>query len=474
MRYNLPWEKHKYEYGEKHMRIEQDSIGSVVLPDEVYYGIQSFRASENFPISGQTMLPEMVESLVQIKKAAALANGESGGLDADKAGAIVMACDEILDGALREQFIVDPVQGGAGTSANMNANEVIANRATELLRGKLGDYSVHPNDHVNMSQSTNDVFPSAGKLTTLKLLNRLDVALRHLIDAFAAKADEFKDIPKLGRTQLQDAVPIRLGQEFSADAHALERCRQRILAAREEMRVLNMGATAIGTSINATKPYLNRVVPLLAEETGEDLRQAPDLIEATQNLDGFVEVSGAVKTCALTLSKIANDLRLLSSGPRGGFEEIHLPARQHGSSIMPGKINPVMPEVVSQVAFRVTGNDTTIAMAAEAGQLELNAFEPILFYSLFESITMLTRVCTVFEKFCVRGITADEEGCRRNLMNSTAFATVLCPIIGYEKATSIVKQALHERRPVLNVAAEQLNKSHEEIEKLFNECISQC
>ena len=456
------------------MRTERDSIGAMELPDDAYYGIQSARAMENFPLSGSAMLPEMIESLVQIKKAAARANGEAGILGAETAAAIITACDEILQGALREQFIVDPVQGGAGTSANMNANEVIANRATELLGGHLGEYRVHPNDHVNMSQSTNDVFPSAGKLTTLKLLTGLDAALLPLIDAFAQKAREFRDIPKLGRTQLQDAVPVRLGQEFNAYGHALERCRRRLLASREEMRALNMGATAIGTSINAPQPYLNRVVPLLCEETGMELRQAPDLIEATQNLDGFVEVSAAVKNCALTLSKIANDLRLLSSGPRGGFEEIHLPARQHGSSIMPGKINPVMPEVVSQVAFRVAGNDLTIGMAAEAGQLELNAFEPILFHSLFESIRMLARVAVVFEKYCVRGITADEEGCRRNLMNSTAFATVLCPIIGYEKATSIVKQALQERRQVLDVAVEQLNRSREEIERLFDKCILQC
>ena len=456
------------------MRTEMDSIGSATLPDGAYYGLQSFRARENFPLSGGVLPGEMIESLVQIKKAAAMANLEAGSLDPDTAGAIVAACDEILAGGLRDQFIVDPVQGGAGTSANMNANEVIANRATELLGGRLGEYRVHPNDHVNRAQSTNDVFPSAGKLTTLKLLKNLTGALARLIDAFETKAGEFRDIPKLGRTQLQDAVPIRLGQEFAAYAHALERCRQRIFATREEMRVLNMGATAIGTSINTTETYLKRVVPLLAEITGEKLIQASDLIEATQNPDSFVAVSGAVKNCALTLSKIANDLRLLSSGPRGGFEEIHLPARQHGSSIMPGKINPVIPEVVSQAAFRIAGNDVTIGMAAEAGQLELNAFEPILFHSLFESINMLARACAVFERYCVRGITADRDGCRRNLMNSTAFATALCPLIGYEKATGIVKQALAEKRQVLDVAAEQLHKSKEEIEALFNECLSCC
>ena len=456
------------------MRTETDSIGSIQLPDDAYYGVQSYRAKQNFPLSGTTMLPEMIDSLVEIKKAAAIANGLNGNLNKRLETAIVRACDEILSGALRDQFVVDPIQGGAGTSANMNANEVIANRATELLGGSLGHYIVHPNDHVNMSQSTNDVFPSAGKLATVKLLNQLITSLNRLIGAFHAKAEEFRDVVKLGRTQLQDAVPVRLGQEFAAYARALERGLTRIVDARQEMYVLNMGATAIGTSINTTREYLSNVVRILADETHEPLTRADDLIDATQNPDGFVEVSGAIKNFALVLSKIANDLRLLSSGPRGGLEEIHLPARQHGSSIMPGKINPVMPEVVSQVAFRIVGNDTTISMAAEAGQLELNAFEPILFYSLFQSITLLKRVADVFREYCVEGITADREECMRILMNSTAVATALCPRIGYERATSIVKQALHENRPVLQVAEETLGLPADEIEKIFRECIESC
>jgi len=456
------------------MRIEKDSLGVIEIPDEAYYGVQSIRAQQNFPLSHQTMLPEMIESLAEIKKAAAMANHMAGSLSVEYRDAIIAACNEILEGKLHDQFVVDPIQGGAGTSANMNANEVIANRATELLGGKKGAYIVHPNDHVNMSQSTNDVFPSAGKLTTLKLVNRLILALDSLISALYSKAEEFKDIVKLGRTQLQDAVPVRLGQEFAAYAKALERGVGRIRHARKEMLVLNMGATAIGTSINATEEYVENVCRVLAYEIGENFVQAEDLVDATQNPDGFVEVSGAIKNCALIMSKISNDLRLLSSGPRGGFEEIKLPARQHGSSIMPGKINPVMPEVVSQVAFRIVGNDTTICMAAEAGQLELNAFEPILFHSLFESINLLRRVSVVFEKYCIEGIEADREACMRNLMNSTAVATALCPVIGYEEATKIVKTALHEGRDIKDVAAEQLGKPIEEIDAIFRSAIENC
>ncbi len=456
------------------MRIEKDSLGSVCLPDDAYYGVQSIRARQNFPLSDQLMQPEFIDSLVEIKKAAAKANFHAGTLPSAYRDAIVAACDEILGGALRDQFIVDPIQGGAGTSANMNVNEVIAARATEILGGRKGEYIVHPNDHVNMAQSTNDVFPSAGKITTVKLLDKLIPALDHLVAALQNKAEEFKDIVNLGRTQLQDAVPVRLGQEFAAYAHALTRGVSRIRHARREMLVLNMGATAIGTSINASREYVGSICPILARELGEEFVQAEDLIDATQNPDGFVAVSSAVRNCALILSKIANDLRLLSSGPRGGFAEIKLPARQHGSSIMPGKINPVMPEVVSQVAFRIAGNDVTIGMAAEAGQLELNAFEPILFHALFESINLLYRVSVVFEKYCIEGIEADKENCLRNLMNSTAAATALCPVIGYEQATAIVKTALHDGRPVLDVAAEKLGKPMQEIEEIFRTAIENC
>ena len=338
-------------------RVEKDSIGTKDVPANVYYGVQSLRAAENFPITGLRMNPELIRSLAYIKKAAALTNLEAGLLNERIANAIVRACDEILAGKLREQFIVDPVQGGAGTSINMNANEVIANRAIELLGGVKGDYSlVNPNDHVNCGQSTNDVIPTAGKMTTLRLLKKLETELDRLRAAFEDKSREFNHVIKMGRTQMQDAVPIRLGQEFRAYADAVRRDTVRMGKAMDEMRSLNMGGTAIGTGINADETYLRRIVPVLSEVSGMELTQAGDLIDSTQNPDPFVAVSGAVKTCAVTLSKIANDLRLMSSGPRTGFGEINLPARQNGSSIMPGKVNPVIPEVINQVAFLIIGN----------------------------------------------------------------------------------------------------------------------
>jgi len=456
------------------MRNEHDSIGCIDIPDEAYYGVQSTRAQQNFPITGNRMLPEFINSLAEIKKAAAITNFNAGTLDEARKNAIVSACDEILAGKLHEQFIVDPIQGGAGTSANMNANEVIANRATELMGGVKGNYIVHPNDHVNMAQSTNDVYPSAGKLATLKLLKGLVASMKALNEAIRVKSSEFGDVIKLGRTQLQDAVPVRLGQEFAAYYHSIARSIDRIIASANEMRVLNMGATAIGTAINTTESYLHNIVPNLSEVCGEELRQCEDLIDGTQNPDGFAVVSASVKNAALVLSKIANDLRLLSCGPRGGLAEIHLPARQHGSSIMPGKINPVMPEVVSQVAFRVAGNDVTVSMAVEAGQLELNAFEPVLFHSLFESITLMSRVCDVFRAYCIEGITADRENCMQNLMNSTAVATALCPRFGYEATTKIVKHALQQNRRVVEVAAEELNMPINTIEQIFRECLEKC
>ena len=375
---------------EMEFRVEKDSIGTKDVPENVYYGVQSLRAAENFHITGLNMHPEIINSLAYIKKAAAITNCEAGLLDKRRTQAIVQACDEILEGKFREDFIVDPIQGGAGTSLNMNANEVIANRAIEILGGKKGDYSVvNPNDHVNCGQSTNDVIPTAGKMTSLRLLKKLKKQLLRLHSALEQKADEFDSVIKMGRTQLQDAVPIRLGQEFKAYSVAILRDLNRMDKAMDEMRTLNMGGTAVGTGLNADESYLRRIVPNLSEISGMDLVQAYDLIDATQNLDSFVAVSGAVKACAVTLSKIANDLRLMSSGPRAGFGEINLPAKQNGSSIMPGKVNPVIPEVVNQVAFNAIGNDMTITMAAEAGQLELNAFEPIIFYCMFQSIDTL-------------------------------------------------------------------------------------
>ena len=415
---------------EMEFRVEKDSIGTKDVPENVYYGVQSLRAAENFHITGLNMHTEIINSLAYIKKAAAITNCEAGLLDKRRTQAIVQACDEILEGKFREDFIVDPIQGGAGTSLNMNANEVIANRAIEILGGKKGDYSVvNPNDHVNCGQSTNDVIPTAGKMTSLRLLKKLKKQLLRLHSALEQKADEFDGVIKMGRTQLQDAVPIRLGQEFKAYSVAILRDLNRMDKAMDEMRTLNMGGTAVGTGLNADESYLRRIVPNLSEISGMDLVQAYDLIDATQNLDSFVAVSGAVKACAVTLSKIANDLRLMSSGPRAGFGEINLPAKQNGSSIMPGKVNPVIPEVVNQVAFNAIGNDMTITMAAEAGQLELNAFEPIIFYCLFQSIDTIAYAVNTFVDNCVIGITANETRCRYFVENSVGIITAICPYV---------------------------------------------
>ncbi len=443
------------------MRIEEDSIGSLNIPDGVYYGVQSLRAKQNFDITGVRTNSDMIISLAQIKKAAAASNYKSGKLGREIYAAIDNACDEIIDGGLHEFFIVDPIQGGAGTSANMNMNEIIANRAIELLGGEKGDYSVvHPNDHVNMCQSTNDVYPTAGKLTALKLIDSVLPELLRLQDALYEKAVAFKNITKVGRTQLQDAVPMKLGQCFQAYFSAVDRDTRRIRKAKEELLTINLGGTAIGTAINADKAYLDTVIGNLEKITGYPFQRAEDLIDGTQNIECFVAVSGALKACAVTLSKMSNDLRLLSSGPKTGIGEINLPAKQNGSSIMPGKVNPVIPEVVSQVAFNIIGNDCTITMAAEAGQLELNAFEPVLLYKLFESITTLRQAAATLTDNCVEGITANEERCEELFENSIVKVTALCPYIGYKKAAELAKQALY-----LNIPVSELMKK-KGIEKL--------
>ena len=450
-------------------RLEKDSIGSKEIPESVYYGVQSLRAAENFHITGLSMHPEIINSLAQIKKAAAITNCEVGLLDKKRADAIVQACDEIAGGALHEEFIVDPIQGGAGTSINMNANEVIANRAIEILGGKKGDYSiVHPNDHVNCGQSTNDVIPTAGKMTSLKLLKHARAELTKLQSALEDKAREFDHVIKMGRTQMQDAVPIRLGQEFRAYSVAVRRDVARMERACEEMRELNLGGTAIGTGINADEQYLQRIVPNLAQVSGMEFVQAFDLIDATQNLDPFVAVSGAIKACAVTLSKMANDLRLMSSGPRCGFGEINLPPKQNGSSIMPGKINPVIPEVVNQVAFNIIGNDVTITMAAEAGQLELNAFEPIIFYCLFQSIDTLAYAVNTFVENCVKGITANEERCRELVEKSVGIVTALSPHIGYMKAAELAKEALKNNVPIRQLVLDRKILNKEELDEILD------
>ena len=426
-------------------------------------------AAENFHITGLNMHPEIINSLAYIKKASAITNCEVGILEKKKAQAIVQACDEIIEGKFHDDFIVDPIQGGAGTSLNMNANEVIANRAIEILGGKKGDYTiVNPNDDVNCGQSTNDVIPTAGKMTSLHLLQNLKKQLLRLYDALNEKAKEFDHVIKMGRTQMQDAVPIRLGQEFKAYSVAIMRDIHRMDKAMDEMRTLNMGGTAIGTGINADENYLRRIVPNLSEISGMEFIQAFDLIDATQNLDSFVAVSGAVKACAVTLSKMSNDLRLMSSGPRAGFGEINLPAKQNGSSIMPGKVNPVIPEVVNQVAFNIIGNDMTITMAAEAGQLELNAFEPIIFYCMFQSIDTLGYAVETLVDNCIVGITANEERCRQLVENSVGIITAICPHVGYEKTADIAKKAINSNESVRSLILKENIMDEEELSRILD------
>ncbi|MDD7793596.1 aspartate ammonia-lyase [Clostridium sp. 'White wine YQ'] len=450
-------------------RIEYDSIGNMKVPADAYYGIQTLRANNNFKITNKTIHPLFIVSLAQIKKAAAITNRDSKKLEKNIANAIINACDEIIEGKLHNQFIVDPIQGGAGTSANMNANEVIANRAIEILGGEKGNYSVvHPNDHVNMAQSTNDVFPSAGKLTVLKMLPKAILELQRLYEATKLKAIEFDSVIKMGRTQLQDAVPIRLGQSFNAYASMIKRDIDRLNKVKEEMLILNIGATAIGTSVNASSEYLNNIIKNLQIVTGVKVFQAEDLIDATQNLDGFVTISGTLKSCAVNLSKMSNDLRLLSSGPKTGLGEINLPAKQNGSSIMPGKINPVIPEVVSQVAYNIIGNDFTITMAAEAGQLELNAFEPVLFYNLFESIETLQNATITFIDNCISGITANKERCEELLNNSVGIVTALCPYVGYKKASELAKEALITGMPIKEIIMAKGVLTSEQLKEVLN------
>ena len=451
------------------IRKEYDSIGSLNVPENAYYGVQSLRASKNFSITNKRLHPKFIISLAEIKKACAITNRNASLLDSSLVTAIINACDEIISGKLHDEFIVDAIQGGAGTSSNMNANEVIANRAIELLGGCKGDYSIiHPNDHVNMAQSTNDVFPTAGKLTVLKLLPDAINELQRLYNALELKSLEFNNIIKMGRTQLQDAVPIRLGQSFHAFASVIKRDINRLTKAKEEMLIVNIGATAIGTSIYVSSEYLYNIENNLKKVTSLDIRQASDLIDATQNLDGFVSVSGILKTCAVDLSKIANDLRLLSSGPKTGIGEISLPAMQNGSSIMPGKINPVIPEVVSQVAFNIIGNDFTITMAAESGQLELNAFEPVLFYNLFESIETLTNAVMTFVDNCVSGITANEDRCKELLESSVGITTALCPYIGYKESSHIAKTALKTGKTVKEIVLEEELLTKDQIEEILD------
>ena len=453
----------------EYMRLESDSIGEMEVPGEAYYGVQALRANENFPITGNSLHPDFIKNMARIKRAAAITNMRAGRLKPEIANAIESACNEVVCGMFASEFIVDGIQGGAGTSANMNMNEVIANRAIEMLCGKKGDYSiVHPNDHVNMAQSTNDVIPTAGKLTVLDLLKKLEKSLKKLDSALYKKADEFDGVIKIGRTQLEDAVPMRLGQSFHAYATMIERDMDRIEKAKKEMYTVNMGATAIGTGINTSEYYFDHIVPTLARVSGYPLVQADDLFDATENLDGFVRVSSCLKACAVNLSKMCNDLRILASGPKAGFGEITLPAMQNGSSIMPGKVNPVIPEVTNQVCFKVIGNDTTISFAAEAGQLELNVMEPIITESLFESLTWMKNAIETLTEECVLGITVNKERCYEMVKNSIGIVTALNPIIGYKASTKVAKEAHATGRSVYDIVIEQGLMSKEELDKALD------
>ncbi|MEH7827870.1 aspartate ammonia-lyase [Gemmobacter denitrificans] len=439
-------------------RSEHDLLGDRKVPAHAYWGVHTLRAVENFAISGQTIgqVPDLICALAAIKQAAAMANADLGLLKSARRDAIVAACEEIRAGKLHDQFIVDQIQGGAGTSTNMNANEVIANRALEIMGYGKGEYRhLHPNEHVNLSQSTNDVYPTALRLAAWAGMHRLIAAMADLRGAFAAKAVEFSDVLKMGRTQLQEAVPMTLGQEFNTYAIMLGEDEARLSEAAQLIREINLGATAIGTGITAHPDYAERVRARLAEITGIPVVTAVDLVEATQDCGAFVQVSGVLKRVAVKLSKTCNDLRLLSSGPRAGFNEINLPAKQAGSSIMPGKVNPVIPEVVNQVAFEVIGNDMTITMAAEGGQLQLNAFEPIIAYSLFRSTSHLTAACKTLQVNCVEGITANREVLRAGVENSIGLVTALNPYIGYAAATSVALEAHETGRGVYDIVLER-------------------
>ena len=406
-------------------RTETDSIGSREVPENAYYGIQSMRAAENFRMTGLHIHPEMIRSMADVKAAAAVTNYETGALDEEREKVILRACAEMKEGRFDSEIIVDPIQGGAGTSLNMNVNEVLANRAIELLGGIKGDYKrVHPNDHINMSQSTNDVFPTAGKIAACRLVQKAEKELRRLHKALEEKSVEFYPVIKMGRTQLQDAVPIRLGQEFASYAAAVGRDIRRMETAAGEMR--------------------------------------------TVNLDPFAAVSGSVKACAVTLSKIASDLRLMSSGPRTGLGEILLPGKQNGSSIMPGKVNPVISEVVNQAAFQIFGNDVTITLAAESGQLELNAFEPVIFYNLFQAVDLLGHAAATFTDNCICGIQADAARCKAMVENSVGTATALCPYLGYTKAAEIAKKAVRENRNLRELVLEERLMDEEELDRVLD------
>jgi len=451
------------------VRTEHDSLGERTVPAAAYYGIHTVRAVENFPLLGQPSSRALVQAMATVKLACARTNRELGLLDEEAADAIVRACRELIAGDLAGEIVVDALQGGAGTSLNMNVNEVLANRAEEILGRRRGEYArISPLDHVNLHQSTNDVFPTALKVAAITLLRRLEKSIAGLQGAFQAKEREFGDVVKIGRTQLQDACPITLGMEFSAWAEALSRDRWRVFKCEERLRVVNLGGTAVGTGLTAPREYIFLVVEKLREETGFGLARAENLVDATQNADSFVEVSGILKAHAVNLFKISSDLRLLASGPRTGLGELKLPAVQAGSSIMPGKVNPVICEAVGQAAMLAIGNDATITLAAQSGQLELNAFLPLLAHALLQSLSVLDAACRMFRERCVDGITADRAACEAHVRQSWATVTALLPKLGYDRAAAVAKQAQETGKSVVQLVVEQGLLDSETVQTLLS------
>lgn len=452
-----------------HVRVEKDFLGSKEVPADAYYGIQTLRAVENFPITGYRVHEQLIQALAIVKKAAALANMDTKRLYEGVGKAIAQAAEEVIEGRWHDQFIVDPIQGGAGTSMNMNMNELIANRALELLGKEKGEYMyISPNSHVNMSQSTNDVFPTAIHIATLRLLEELLETMQDMLSIFKRKAQQFDHVIKMGRTHLQDAVPVRLGQEFEAYSRVLERDIKRIGQSRQHLYEINMGATAVGTGLNADPRYIEKVVEHIAAICGLPLKGADHLVDATQNTDAYTEVSAALKVCMMNMSKIANDLRLMASGPRTGLGEIILPARQPGSSIMPGKVNPVMAEMINQVAFQVIGNDHTICLASEAGQLELNVMEPVLVFNLLESISMMNNAFRAFSEYCLIGIEANTEHLKEYVEKSVGIITAVNPHIGYEVAARIAREAILTGKPVRELCLQYDVLTEEELDLILN------
>jgi len=446
-------------------RIEHDLLGAMEVPAEAYYGIHTARALANFQLSGLRLHPELIRAVALVKKAAALANQRTGALPQQRASAICQACDEIAAGQWHDQFPLDPFQGGAGTSTNMNANEVIANRAIEILGGIKGDYAVvHPNDDVNLSQSTNDVYPTAVKLAAIRLLLPVIEDMSRLQGALQEKEAEFAGVLKVGRTEMQDAVPITMGQEFSAWAQAVQRDWWRLHVVEEKLRQINLGGTAVGTGLNADRKYVLTASDILRDLTNLGLARAENMIDQTQNVDVFVEVSGLLKTAAVNLAKIAADLRLLSSGPRAGFGEIVLPEKQAGSSIMPGKVNPVVTEALTQVAYQVIANDQAITLAAQAGQLELNAFLPLIAHNLFQQLDLLHSGIGMFIEHCVSGVRVRREHCRRQVEESFGLVVAVAPYIGYHLASEVAREAQETDQPVKQVLLDRGLFSEEELE----------